>query len=76
MSEEEKQVITVDGVEHNVEDLTDQQVAMVKHIQDIDGKIATANFNLDQLKIARNAFMKMLNESFAPAEAEAVAEDK
>ena len=37
MAKNEKKTITVNDVEHNIEDLTEQQVAMVNHITDLNG---------------------------------------
>ena len=39
MAKNEKKTITVNDVEHNIEDLTEQQVAMVNHIADLDKKL-------------------------------------
>lgn len=63
MAEDKKKTITVNGVEHNVEDLNDQQMAMVNHIQDLDRKLANARFNVDQLQVGRSAFVDMLAKS-------------
>jgi hypothetical protein len=36
---------------------------MINHIADLDRKIRSAEFNLDQLTVGRDAFMQMLNDS-------------
>ena len=56
----------INDVEHNVEDLTDAQVAMVNHVADLDRKLASARFNVDQLQVGRDAFMQMLTASLEP----------
>jgi len=64
MSKKQKeQTITIDDTEHKVDDLTQEQIAMVNHVSDLDRKLSSAQFNLDQLNVGRNAFMNMLTES-------------
>ena len=41
MAKNEKKTITVNDVEHNIEDLTEQQIAMVNHIADLDKKLGS-----------------------------------
>jgi|TARA_B110000090_G_C12962208_1_gene285511 hypothetical protein len=68
MAKNEKKTITVNEVEHNIEDLTEQQLAMVNHISDLDKKLGSLGFNLDQLNVGREAFVNMLAASLAKAE--------
>lgn len=68
MAKNENKTITVDEIEHNVEDLTEQQIAMVNHIQDLDKKLGSLRFNVDQLNVGREAFVNMLSQSFAKSE--------
>ena len=64
MSKKEKdQTITIDDKEYKVDDLTQDQIAMVNHVSDLDRKLSSAQFNLDQLNVGRGAFMNMLTES-------------
>ena len=63
MAKNENKTITVNDVEHNVEDLTEQQVAMVNHITDLDKKLGSLRFNVDQLNVGREAFVNMLSQS-------------
>ena len=58
-----KQTITIDDKEYNVEDLTQDQVAFLNHITDLDRKMAQMRFNLDQLQAGRDTFARLLNES-------------
>jgi len=37
----------------------------VNHVHDLDRKIGSSQFNLDQLNVGRNAFMNLLTESLA-----------
>ena len=53
----------------NIEDMTDAQKTMLNHINDLDRKLGSAQFNLDQLNVGRDAFIKMLAGSLeAPSE--------
>jgi len=44
---------------------------MINHIGDLDRKIRSAQFNLDQLQVGRDAFMNMLKQSLETPEEEA-----
>ena len=61
--EKPEQTITIEDKEYKVSDLTVEQVALVNHVQDLDRKIGSSQFNLDQLNVGRNAFMSLLTES-------------
>ena len=64
MAKNENKTITVNEVEHNMKDLSEQQIAMVNHIADLDKKLGNLGFNMDQLKVGREAFVNMLSASF------------
>ena len=66
MTEKKTQVITIDEVEYNVEDFTDEQRVFISHIMDLDRKIGSTKFNLDQLNVGRGAFMNALKETLKP----------
>ena len=69
MAETKKSTITLDNVDYIFEDMTPQQQAMVNHISDLERKIGTSQFNLDQLNVGKNAFVNLLKESLtAPKE--------
>jgi hypothetical protein len=71
---EEKKVITIDDVEYTEDQLSDESKVCINHIGSLDQKIASAQFNLTQLQVGRQAFMDMLKSSLEakPEEAEAV----
>ena len=71
MTEKQANVITINDKDYTEDQLTDQQKVMINHIGDLDRKIRSAQFNLDQLNVGREAFMKMLNDSLAQEETEA-----
>jgi hypothetical protein len=70
VKEKQTQTITIDDVEYTEDQLTDQQKVMINHIGDLDRKIRSTQFNLDQLNVGRAAFMNMLKTSLEVAEAE------
>ena len=63
------QTVTIGDKEYSVDDLTQEQIAMVNHVSDLDRKLSSAQFNLDQLNVGRGAFMNMLTESLKAEEA-------
>ncbi len=67
---EQPQTVTIDDTEYKVDDLSQEQIAMVNHVADLDRKIGSSQFNLDQLNVGRGAFMNMLTGSLETPEAE------
>ena len=63
MAKNEKNTITVNDVEYDVNDFTDEQKALLNHVQDLDRKLGNAQFNLDQLMVGREAFVQRLAAS-------------
>jgi septal ring factor EnvC (AmiA/AmiB activator) len=64
MSKKQKeQTVTIDDTEYKIDDLTQEQVALVNHVSDLDRKIQSSQFNIDQLNVGRGAFMNMLTEA-------------
>lgn len=63
MGEKKTNPIVIDGVEHEFESMTDEQKMLVNHCLDLDRKIASTQFNLDQLRVGKDAFVKMLKDS-------------
>ena len=62
--------VFVDDVEYTYEDMTDQQKALVNHIADLDRKISSTSFNLDQLNVGKTAFVNLLKEALNEQPAE------
>ena len=63
MGEKKTTPITIDDVEYIFEDMDKEQQMLVNHVADLDRKIGSAQFNLDQLAVGKDAFIKMLKES-------------
>ena len=52
--------IVINNVEYNLEDMTEKQKTIVNHIVDLDRKIGSALFNVDQLQVGKKGFENML----------------
>jgi hypothetical protein len=64
MSENTKKpAIVIDEVEYLIDDMTNEQQMMVNHIDDLSRKMASSQFNLDQLNVGKQAFVNMLKQS-------------
>jgi hypothetical protein len=74
MAEKKTNTISINDKSYTEDQLNDTQKVMVNHVADLDRKIGSANFNLDQLKMGRMAFMNALTVSLStePEEAEVV----
>ena len=57
--------MTVNDIDYAIEDLTEEQIALINHINDLDRKLNSARFNLDQLQGGRMFFMSQLEASLA-----------
>ena len=64
-----EQTVTIDDVEHKVSDLTDEQVTILNHINDLGNKLNSMNFNRDQTQFGHDSFVKALKESLNSEEA-------
>ena len=62
---EQGQTVVINGEEHNVADLSQEQVTLLNHVADLENKIRQISFNLDQAHGGRNHFMSLLTASFA-----------
>jgi hypothetical protein len=63
MAKEEKKTITIDEVDYNYDDLTQEQQIMINHIADLERKISSSKFNLQQLEFGKTAFINSLKNS-------------
>ena len=62
-AEDKKAIITINDVDYTEDQLTDQQKVMINHINSLQQKINSAQFNLDQLTVGKQAFVNMLTTS-------------
>jgi hypothetical protein len=70
MGKDKQTPITIDDVEYVLEDMKPEQQAMVNHIADLDRKIGSTQFNLDQLQVGKQAFIDMLKRSLTVEKSE------
>jgi hypothetical protein len=70
MAEKKPNVITINDKDYTEDQLTDEQKMLINHIADLDRKIGSTRFNLDQLQVGRDAFLNMLTASLAQGETE------
>jgi hypothetical protein len=63
MGNEKKTPVTIDGVEYKYEDMTKQQQMLLNHVADLDRKLDSAKFNLDQMQVGRDTFFRMLKDA-------------
>lgn len=63
MSKKQKeQTVVINEVKYKESDFTKEQVVLVNQVADLDRKIQSSMFNLDQLQGGREFFMKRLEE--------------
>ena len=72
MANQQSQIVTIDGIEFNVEDMTQQQQMLLNHVADLERKIGSTKFQLDQLSVGRDAFFTMLKAALEAKPEEAV----
>ena len=65
---QKEQSITIDGKDYKESDFTVEQVNMINHVSDLDRKIQSAMFNLEQLQMGRDSYMAKLTESLETKE--------
>ena len=68
MAEKKTNTISINGTEYTEDQLTDQQKVIINHVADLDRKMGSAQFNLDQLAVGKQAFMDMLTKSLEETE--------
>jgi len=69
MAKDTKNAIFIDNVEYDHDSLSDEQKVLFSHCLDLDRKISSAQFNLDQLRIGKDAFFGMLKNSLIASKA-------
>ena len=65
MAKEQKKeaVLKIDEKEYLIDDLTKEQKVMVDHVADLERKINSSTFNLQQLNFGKKAFIDALKAS-------------
>lgn len=62
MADEQKQTITIDGTEYNVNDLSENAKAQIANLQVTDAEIEKLNQQLAIYQTARTAYARALQE--------------
>ena len=70
MAQKQTQTITINDKDYTEDQLTNEQKILINHSADLDRKIGSTRFNLDQLQVGRDAFVNMLTASLAQGETE------
>ena len=70
MGEKQTKPITIDGVEYDTNNFTDEQVLLTNHCLDLDHKIGSTQFQLQQLQVGKDSFLKLLKDSLTKDKAE------
>ena len=65
MGKDKKTPIVINDKEYILEDMTDEQKMLVNHSVDLSRKIDSMKFNLDQLTVGKETFVKMLEDSLS-----------
>jgi len=73
MGKKQTTPITVNDIEYKYEEMTPEQQAMVNHCADLDRKMESTRFNLDQLSVGKEAFINMLSTSLTTVPEEVAA---
>ena len=60
MAKKQTTPVVINDVEYTYEDMTEKQQVIVNHCADLDRKIKSTQFNLDQLMVGKDAFVQML----------------
>jgi hypothetical protein len=61
MGKNTKTPVTIDDTNYYFEDLTENQKILFNHVIDLNRKLESSKFNLDQLQVGRDAFLNLLN---------------
>ena len=68
MGKDKKTPITINDKEYVIEDMTDEQKTLVNHSVDLSRKIDSMKFNLDQLNVGKDTFVRLLEDSLSKVE--------
>ena len=64
-------VISINGVEHDTESFSEQQRYFIGQIKDLETKVNSLKFQLDQVQVAHQVFVNRLIQSVEPTNEEA-----
>lgn len=59
------QIVTIDGTEFDANDFNEQQTLLLQHTIDLDRKINSTQFQLQQLQVGKDSFLTLLKNALA-----------
>ena len=65
MENKKPQIVSIDGIEHDANTFNEQQILILNHTIDLERKIGSTNFQLQQLQVGKDAFLKLLKDELA-----------
>jgi hypothetical protein len=65
------QIVTIDNVEYDANEFTQEQSILFQHCVDLDRKIGSTNFQMQQLQVGKDSFLQMLKKSLETQPVEA-----
>ena len=60
MENKKPQTVNIDGKEYEIDSLSDKAKLLLDHCIDLDRKMASMNFQRDQIQVGKDAFFGML----------------
>jgi hypothetical protein len=70
--DKEPQIVKIDDVEYDANNFNEEQGLLFNHCVDLDRKIGSTTFQLQQLNVGKDAFIKLLKEALIATDAEVV----
>jgi hypothetical protein len=74
MANKQSQIVNIDGTEYDANNFNENQILLLNHCVDLDRKIGSTQFQLQQLNVGKDAFLNMLKEALKEQPAEAKTE--
>lgn len=59
----EPQTVTIDDKEYVIDDMTQEQRMLLEHCVDLERKLASCQFQFDQLRVGKESFLGLLKKS-------------
>jgi hypothetical protein len=62
--------VTIDGQEYDLDTFSQEEKMLLEHCVDLDRKMNSCQFQLDQLRVGKEAFLSMLKQSLGKNDGE------
>lgn len=59
----EPQIVNINGKDYQLDSFTQEQRTLLDHCVDLDRKMTSCQFQFDQLRVGKDAFLGMLEKS-------------